>query len=61
MEKIQNLSLLNTVAEVELVYKTTVKPSQRPQLKTSKDCYEVLKLTWDENKIELVNSLKLSY
>ena len=38
MENGQNLSLLNTVAEVELVYKITVKPSQRPQLKTFKDC-----------------------
>ena len=59
MENVQNLSLLNTVAEVELVYKTTVKPSQRPQLKTSQDCYEVLKFTWDENKIEFVEQFKV--
>ena len=59
MENVQNLSLLNTVAEVELIYKTTVKPSQRPQLKTSQDCYELLKLTWDENKIEFVEQFKV--
>ena len=59
MENVQNLSLLNTVAEVELVYKTTVKPSQRPQLKTSRDCYELLKLIWDENKIEFVEQFKV--
>ena len=59
MENVKNLSLLNTVAEVELVYKTTVKPSQRPQLKTSQDCYEVLKFTWDENKIEFVEQFKV--
>ena len=59
MESVNNLSLLNIVAEVELVYKTTVKPSQRPQLKTSKDCYELLKQTWDENKIEFVEQFKV--
>ena len=59
MENVQNLSLLNTVAEVELIYKTTVKPSQRPQLKTSQDCYELLKLTWDENKIKFVEQFKV--
>ena len=59
MENVQNLSLLNTVAEIELIYKTTVKPSQRPQLKTSQDCYEVLKFTWDENKIEFVEQFKV--
>ena len=59
MENVQNLSLLNTVAEVELIYKTTVKPSQRPQLKTSQDCYELLKLSWDENKIEFVEQFKV--
>ena len=59
MENVQNLSFLNTVAEVELVYKTVVKPSQRPQCKTSKDCYELLKLTWNENKIEFVEQFKV--
>ena len=59
MENVQNLSLLNTVAEVELIYKTTVKPSQRPQLKTSNDCYQILKLHWDENKIEFVEQFKV--
>lgn len=59
MENVQDLSLLNTVAEVELIYKTTVKPSQRPQLKTSNDCYQLLKLHWDENKIEFVEQFKI--
>ncbi len=30
------------VAEVELVYKTKVKASERPLITTSKDCYETL-------------------
>ena len=40
MENVKNLSVLNTVAEVELVYKSKVKPSQRPTIKSSKDCYD---------------------
>ena len=59
MESVNNLSVVNIVAEVELVYKTTVKPSQRPTVKTSKDCYELLKKTWDENKIEFVEQFKV--
>ena len=59
MENVKNLSLVNTVDEVKLFYKTIVKPSQRPQLKTSKDCHEILKLTWDENKIEFVEQFKV--
>ncbi len=30
MENVTNLSVLNAFAEVELVYKSKVKPSQRP-------------------------------
>ncbi len=41
------------VAEIELVYKTKAKSSQRPQARSSKDCYEVLRQSWDENKIDL--------
>ena len=31
------------VAEVELVYKTKVKASERPQIKTSHDSFSILK------------------
>jgi DNA repair protein RadC len=40
------------VAEIELIYKSKEKASQRPQIRTSKDCYEVLKQSWDETKID---------
>ena len=59
MESVKDLSLLNKVAEVQLVYKTKVKPSERPQIKTSKDCYEVLKQSWDKDKIEFVEQFKV--
>ena len=54
-----NLSVLNTVSEVELVYKSKVKPSERPLVKSSKDCYDLLMQTWDENKIEFVEQFKI--
>ncbi len=47
------------VAEVELVYKTKVKPSQRPKITTSVDAYEVLQKIWNRDKIELVEEFKV--
>lgn len=47
------------VAEVELVYKTKVKASERPWIKSSKDSYEILLKVWDENKIEMVEEFKV--
>ena len=59
MENVMNVSVLNMVTEVQLVYKSKVKPSERPQLKTSKDSYQLLLQTWDENKIEFVEQFKV--
>lgn len=59
MEKLLNVSALNTVAEIELVYKSKVKLSERPQLTSVKDSYDLLLQTWDPNKIELVEQFKV--
>lgn len=47
------------VSEVELVYKTKVKPSERPKVSSSKEVYELLKRMWDEAKIEMVEQVKV--
>jgi DNA repair protein RadC len=47
------------VAEVELVYKTKVKPSERPKVGTVKECYELLKKLWNENTIEMQEEFKV--
>jgi len=47
------------VSEVELVYKTKIKASERLQVSTSKEVYELLKRHWDENKIEFVEQFKI--
>lgn len=40
------------LAEVETSYKTKVKPSDRPKIGGSLDCYNILKDVFDPNKIE---------
>ena len=47
------------VAEVELVYKTKVKPSERPKINSVKDCYQLLKELWNENTIEMQEEFKV--
>lgn len=48
-----------TVAEVELVYRTKVKPSERPKITCTADAYEVLQKIWNRDKIELVEEFKV--
>ena len=55
----QQTNTLCTVDEIELVYKSKMKPSERPMVKTSTDVYELFKQTWDENKIEFVEQFKV--
>jgi DNA repair protein RadC len=59
MEKTMDLAALTTVAEVELIYKTKVRPSDRPLISSSKNCYNLLLQTWDENKIDFVEQFKV--
>ncbi len=47
------------VAEVELVYKTKVKASERPQIKSSHDSFSILKEIWNDNKINMLEEFKV--
>ena len=47
------------VSEVELVYKSKVKATERPRVKSSKEVYELLLKSWDESKIEYVEQFKI--
>jgi DNA repair protein RadC len=60
METRMNASWYN-VAEVELIYKSKVKASERPQITSSKEAYQVLMQLWDENKIEFVEQFKVLF
>lgn len=53
MEKTSQQTDWTQVAEIEIVYKTKVKPSSRPQITSSKDIYPLLLSIWDMNLIEL--------
>src|SRR5690606_29875474 len=47
------------VAEIQLSYKSQVKPSQRPKITSSKDAYEVLLENWDEDRLEFIEQFKI--
>ena len=61
MEKKSFVEAIANVAEVELVYKSKVKPSERPLITSSLDAYNVIKLLWDDDKIDLVEQFKVMF
>ena len=60
MEKHWNLDEQN-VSEIELVYKSKVKASERPQIATSLDAYNIFKSLWEEGKIDFVEQFKVLF
>lgn len=48
-------------AEIQLSYKSNVKPSLRPKISVSRDACEVLRQSWDESKLELVEQFKVLF
>lgn len=61
MEKKIITDILSKVAEVELVYKSKVKASERPGIASSKDAYDILVAIWDEGKMDLVEQFKVLF
>lgn len=59
MEATTNTTAWNNVAEIELVYKSKVKPCDRPHVTSSADVAKLLVSLWDENKIEFVEQFKV--
>nr|WP_294931329.1 JAB domain-containing protein [uncultured Flavobacterium sp.] len=49
------------VSEIELIYKSKVKASERPQIKSSQDLYLLLKSSWDQGKIEFFEQFKILF
>jgi DNA repair protein RadC len=52
---------LYQVAEIQLTYKSNVKPSQRPRISGSRDAFNILKENWDHGKIEFVEQFKAMF
>ncbi len=49
----------SSVSEIELHYRTNVKPSERPKITCSRDAYNILHQHWSEDKIELREEFKI--
>jgi DNA repair protein RadC len=47
------------ISEVKLIYRTNVKASERFQVKTSRDAFEIFMEAWDQDSIEHVEEFKL--
>ena len=47
------------VAEVELVYRSKIKASERPIVRTSRDGYNLLTHLWNRDKIDLLEEFKV--
>lgn len=58
METVSTLAWTQ-VAEIELIYKSKVKASDRPKVSTSRDAFVLFKQQWDDNKIEFVEQFKI--
>ena len=48
-----------TISEAKLIYQTKVKASERLQVKSSKDAFEIFWEAWDLDSIEHVEEFKL--
>lgn len=59
MERIENNTDWKMVAEIELSYRNVVKPTQRPRVTSSKEAYNLLLSTWNENRIEFIEEFKI--
>jgi DNA repair protein RadC len=61
MEKEMKSLLRSKVAEVELIYKSKVKSSDRLKITNSQDCYNIVLAFWDEGKMDLQEQFKVLY
>lgn len=50
---------INNIAEVKLIYLSKVRASDRPKIKCSKDAYDLLLSTWDNETIEYIEEFKV--
>ncbi|MFD1000191.1 RadC family protein [Ohtaekwangia kribbensis] len=46
-------------AEIQIIYRNKVPVHERPKITSSNEAYKVLRATWDENRIELIEQFKI--
>src|SRR5688572_16065684 len=49
------------VAEIEVVYRSNVKPPQRPMVNTSSETVAIFRKNWEEGKMEHVEQFKILF
>ena len=59
MKNVNNATDLYNVTEVQLVYKTKVKASDRPKINKMEDAAEIFRNNWNRDKIEHVEEVKI--
>ena len=59
MESAMNQLDWKQVAEIELVYKTKVKASERPRIRETRDAAKLLMSLWNDGKIDFVEQFKI--
>ena len=52
-------TLQTTISEVQLVYRTKVKASERQHVKSSKDAFDIFMESWELDSIEHIEEFKL--
>jgi DNA repair protein RadC len=61
MEQIHQTNPLYLLAEVELIYRSKVRASDRPKITDSKSTFDLLISHWDMDKIELFEEFKVLF
>ncbi len=61
MEHKINKEALVNIAEIELVYRSKAKASERPLICSSSDAENVFRQLWEEGKMELVEQFKVLF
>jgi DNA repair protein RadC len=53
--------ILPKASEIELIYKSEVKPSERPKVVSSKEAYDLFLNSWNKDRINYVEEFKGMY
>ena len=48
-----------TVAEIQISYKSNIKPEDRPKITSSRESFSLLRSEWDSSRIEIVEQFKI--
>lgn len=59
MESMMTTRELFEIAEIELIYRSKIKPSRRPTITSSSDAYGLFLQIWEDGKLELIEQFNI--